>query len=185
MRKKSGDDLAVSSFVAAAEHFCDALERKARISKSQFLICVLKGTLALYGAGLELPDVEPESSFKPAGEWFEKNKRLPIEEQIRLNPRLLERSRQKQLVRRNIIHRLGNEMPYQMVFEPFQDHEQVTATVSDDLEDIYCDVKEGLLMIAGSEHVSVNVIWTWKFGLQSHWGKHAVNVICALHSALL
>ena len=182
MKVKSGDDAAVASFVAKAEAFCVVLERRTRQSKSRFLDQILKGTVALYGAGVALPDRDPESSLKPLGEWFEKNKRLPVEELIRLDPRTQERSRQRQLVRGNIIRQLGSEMPYQVVVESFQHHEQVTATVSDDLEGIYCDVKEGLLMIEGSERVSVNVIWTWKFRLEHHWGRHAVNVITALHS---
>ncbi len=138
--------------------------------------------MALYGAGLQLPNVRPDPGFKPLGAWFEENKGLPIGEQIKQNPKIQERSRRQQLIRRSIILSLGGELRYQKVFDPFQDQEPVTTTVSDDLEDIYCDVKEGLLAMGGSGRVSASTVWEWKFGLESHWGRHAVSVINALHS---
>jgi hypothetical protein len=68
------------------------------------------------------------------------------------------------------------------IFDPFNDQEPVSPTISDDLEDIYCDVKEGLLAMESSGAVSQNVVWEWKFGLEIHWGRHAVGAIAALHS---
>jgi hypothetical protein len=169
------------SFVAAANEFCGLLEKEVHPSKQEFLRDVLKATVTLYSAGLDLPDVGPAPGFKPLGEWFEKNKRLPVEEQIRLNPRIQERSRRKHSIRVNIIRWLGGERPYQKVFEPFRDQESISTTLSDDLEDVYCDAKEGLLAMEGSERPSASVVWQWKFGLGTHWGRHAVSAINALH----
>jgi Domain of unknown function (DUF5063) len=173
---------AVALFVEAAQSFCGLLEAKSHLSKQQFLREVLTGTVMLHSAGLQLPQVEPDAGFKPLGEWFEKHKGLPIGEQIKQNPRVQEHSRLKQMIRENIILSLGGELSYRKIFEPFQDHESVTTTISDDLEDIYCDVKEGLLAMKGSEGVSASIVWEWKFGLESHWGRHAVSAISALHS---
>lgn len=117
--------------------------------------------MALYGAGLQLPDVKPERGFKPLG--------VP------------ERSRLKQKIRKNIILSLGGELHYQKIFEPFQDQEPITTSVSDDLEDIYCDVKKGLLAMEGSDRIAASTVWEWKFGLEVHWGRHAVSAINALH----
>ena len=181
MEKKPADP-AVALFVETALSFCDLLEAKSHFSKEQFLRQVLIGTVALYSAGLELPDVELDAGFKPLGSWFEEHRGLPISEQIKQNPRIQERSRLKQMVRENIVLSLGGELPYQKVFEPFQDHESVTTTISDDLEDIYCDVKEGLLAMEGSKGVTGSTVWEWKFGLESHWGRHAVSALSALHS---
>ena len=180
--KKSVDDPAVVSFVAAAQSFCGLLEAKSRRSKRQFLEQVLSTTVALYRAGLQLPNVMPDPGFKPLGVWFEENKRLPISEQIKRNPKIQERRRRGQSIRRNIVLSLGSELRYQLVFDPFKDHESVTTTVSDDLEDIYCDVKEGLLAMAGLDRASASIVWQWKFDLEIHWGRHAVSAMNALHS---
>jgi hypothetical protein len=179
---KKSVDRAVALFVEAAQSFCELLEAKSHFSKQQFVRDVLTGTVALYSAGLQLPEVEPDAGFKPLGEWFEKHKGLPVGEQIKQNPGVQEHSRLKQMIRENIILSLGGELPYQKIFEPFRDHESVTTTISDDLEDVYCDVKEGLLAMEGSEGVSASIVWEWKFGLESHWGRHAVSAISALHS---
>jgi hypothetical protein len=174
-------DPAVALFIEAAQSFCELLERKSQSSKPEFFREALTATVALYSAGLQLPDVEPEAGFNPPGEWFEKHKGLPIREQIKRNPKVQEHSRLKQMIRENIILSLGGELPYQNVFEPFQDHESVTTTLSDDLEDIYCDLKRGLLEMEHSAGVSANIVWDWKFSLESHWGRHAVSAIGALH----
>src|SRR5437870_2087557 len=75
---------------------------------------------------------------------------------------------------------------YQMMFEAFDADESkpVTAGLADDLADIFFDVKEGLMRVPADGPVPANVIWDWAFGLESHWGRHAVNAIGALHSLL-
>ena len=54
--------------------------------------------------------------------------------------------------------------------------------VSDDLADTWRDLKTGLDSLAtGSRWEDVS--WEWRFGLQTHWGKHAENALIALHDA--
>ena len=115
------------------------------------------------------------------GEWFEKNKGLPIAEQIKRDPGIQETSRRREMILPNVILSLGGELFYQQVFEPFQDHEPIAGSLSDDLVDIYLDIKEGLLAMEGSERVAANIIWQWKCDLEIHWGRHAVSAINALH----
>lgn len=81
----------------------------------------------------------------------------------------------------NVILSLGGEDSYQMVFEPFQDHEPITGSLSDDLVDIYLDINKGLLAMEGSERIAKNIIWQWKCDLEIPWGRHAVSSINALH----
>jgi hypothetical protein len=181
---KSEHDPDVMSFVEVAQDFCRLLERKTRLSPRGFLRRVLKSTVALYGAGLKLPNVDPDRGYHPGGQWFEKNKRLPIQELIKLDPQVQEHSRRHKLILRKIIRSLGGELRYQIVFDPFQDRETVSSTLSDDLAGIYCDVKEGLLNIKSSRRVSSSVIWQWKCDFESHWGRHAVSAINAMHCRL-
>ena len=179
---KSEHDPDVMSFVEVAQDFCRLLERKTRLSTRGFLGRVLKSTVALYRAGLTLPNVDP--GYHPGGEWFEKNKGLPIQEQLRLHPKIQEHSRRNKLILGKIERSLGGELWYQIVFDPFQDRKTVSSSLSDDLADIYCDVKEGLLNLKSSRRVSASVIWQWKCDFESHWGRHAVSAINAMHCRL-
>jgi len=54
--------------------------------------------------------------------------------------------------------------------------------VADDLADIWRDLRTGLNAMA-TESRWEDVGWEWRFGLQTHWGKHAVDALAALHDA--
>jgi Domain of unknown function (DUF5063) len=69
---------------------------------------------------------------------------------------------------------------YWMVFEPYTAEEPLCGSLSDDLIDIYKDLKEGVLLYQSDEQVEA--IWHWKFNFEIHWGRHAVNAMRALHS---
>lgn len=70
---------------------------------------------------------------------------------------------------------------YWEVFNPYHLDEPVGGSLSDDILDIYKDVKKGILLYEKNEHIEA--IWEWKLGFEIHWGSHAVNAIRALHSA--
>lgn len=53
--------------------------------------------------------------------------------------------------------------------------------LSDDLLDIYRDVKRGLELWSGGHRATA--VWHWRLLLQSHWGTHAVGALRALHHA--
>lgn len=55
--------------------------------------------------------------------------------------------------------------------------------VADDLTDIWCDLKRGLIQHdAGHTNAA---IWTWKFHFKAHWGLHAASGMRALHCWLV
>lgn len=138
--------------------------------------------MALYGAGLELPDAEPEPGYNPAGDWWARNKRLPLEEQRKRDPQLQEHLKRYYRIRDLTAANLGGDQPYRVVFNLFDPDEAPVGTIlSDDLSDIYCDMQKGLLRTSDSRVVSTSVVWQWKFDLQSHWGRHAVDALRALH----
>lgn len=69
---------------------------------------------------------------------------------------------------------------YWEVFDPFEFEEPVCGDLRDDLQDIYDDLRTGIREYeAGRKN---NAIWDWKFGVDNHWGQHAVDAIRALHS---
>lgn len=180
------DNPTVLDFIDTAKQFCRLFDRKRRCSKRKSVERLLKATVSLYRAGFELPNVRPESGFSPLGKWFEKNKHMPLQERLKRDPRIQEHSRLHASIQKRIIISLGDEQCYRRVFDPFEPGAQaIHMALSDSLADIYCDVKKGLLKIGRrSEIIPPSVVWEWKFGMESHWGRHAVETIDAMHSLL-
>jgi hypothetical protein len=54
--------------------------------------------------------------------------------------------------------------------------------VPDDLADVWRDLRQGLNALRSGTSWE-DVSWEWKFGLQTHWGKHAEDALVALHDA--
>ncbi len=54
--------------------------------------------------------------------------------------------------------------------------------LSDDLADIYGDVKEGLLLY--ERGFVVEAVWQWRFTFSTHWGRHLTGAQRAIHSYL-
>ena len=70
---------------------------------------------------------------------------------------------------------------YREVFNPdpeFAEH-PVMGDVGDDLLDIYRDVKAGLVLFDLGD--LDNAVWHWSFLHKTHWGRHAVGGLLALH----
>jgi hypothetical protein len=55
--------------------------------------------------------------------------------------------------------------------------------VSDDLADIWLDLKHGLLALDDGAPPD-DVTWEWRFGFYAHWGRHATEALRALHARL-
>lgn len=55
-------------------------------------------------------------------------------------------------------------------------------SVPDELADVWRDLRRGLNALAADARWQ-DVAWEWKFGLQTHWGKHAEDALVALHDA--
>jgi hypothetical protein len=110
---------------------------------------LLLSLLDLYSKALHLPDVEPEQEGATDID-------LPI-------PQI----------------KIGQYDHYWEVFNPYQFEQPLGATLSDDILDIYKDVKKGILLYQRNEQIEA--IWEWKFGFEIHWGSHAVDAIRTLH----
>lgn len=71
---------------------------------------------------------------------------------------------------------------YAEVFDPVFDTEAIKATLSDDLSDIYIDLKRPLIKYeSGDEAHQRLAIWEWKFNLQGHCGDHLVDALRPIH----
>jgi len=108
----------------------------------------------IYAAGQGLPDVEPESG--PSRHWPQ-----------------VERPEKK------LESILANENLYFEIFDPFDKKSQVSTTLSNDLSDVYLDLKHPL-MTFDDGHIA-EAIWQWKLNLQHHCGDHLVGAMKPIH----
>lgn len=70
---------------------------------------------------------------------------------------------------------------YWEVFDPYENDEPVAGSLSDDMLDVYRDLRRGLRAYdAGQVGVAV---WEWRFHFDQHWGDHAVDALRALQRA--
>ena len=84
---------------------------------------------------------------------------------------------------RRLETKLGDLDFYNCVFDPYDMQDTapvVVGSLSDDLSDIYWDVKDGLTACASGPPPD-DVIWEWRVGFEEHWGIHASAALYAIH----
>ena len=158
----------VSQFKEAAEKFCTLLETVPDDADA-WVEKIVAALAHLYAYGHDLPDLElpddapdvPDSFDVSDKEWKE--------------------------VETLVSKVLGEQVGYWSYFDPSEPpdtaDEPVFGILSDDLADIYRDVKPGLRAWATVDDIYLpSIIFDWKFPLfGSHWGVHAVSALRALH----
>jgi Domain of unknown function (DUF5063) len=84
--------------------------------------------------------------------------------------------------RNEIVQRLkrqvGKSDYYKVVFDPWktEDPEVMHGSISDDLADIWRDLKHGMLVLTKDD--ASNAICEWRFHFFFHWGpRHATHVL--------
>lgn len=153
----------IDAFIKAARGYCALIEDNAEPNSWMFARECLISLLHLYDAALHLPQVEPTTEAVLADMTHES-----------WDP-----------IRRKISLRFQRDY-YWQVFEPPESDppEVVGGSLSDDLADIWRDIKPGLEAMRASAHeVDPNVIWDWRFSFETHWAQHAAGAINA-HNAL-
>lgn len=74
---------------------------------------------------------------------------------------------------------------YWEVFDPYEADKPIMASLTDDITDIYADLKKGLSMYqSGTEDDIIDAVWQWKTDFETHWGFHLVNAFRAMHLAV-
>jgi hypothetical protein len=69
---------------------------------------------------------------------------------------------------------------YWEVFDPWKESPPVCGSLVDDLKGIARDLTQGIKEYESGKFG--NAVFTWKFGLNAHWGNHATDAIRALHA---
>lgn len=150
----------VAVFVDQALQFCAFVERAGDHALEPRVVAARERLLELYQAGARLPRVEPPEGIA-AGPTPARPEGWPG---------------------------FGELDVYWEAFDPFESSEPVAGSLSDDLLDIYRDLRRGLGLweqrgAADPVASRVAAIWEWRFHFDNHWGDHATSALRALHRA--
>ena len=140
----------INEFKDVATKYCNLIDAHNSFKEETGIRDLLVTLSALYTKALALPEVDSEGEE-------------PLE-----------------LTVADPVIEFGNRDAYAMIFNPFQDKKPVTGLLSDDLSDIYTDLKRGLMLF--EQGAQKQAVWEWKFHFEVHWGKHLTCAIHALHS---
>ncbi len=80
-----------------------------------------------------------------------------------------------------IMEKLGKYDFYHDIFDPIFDEEIVYQSISEDLADIYVDLKGQIHNFETGGVYKEYAIWNWSFGFQNHWGKHVLSTLKPIH----
>lgn len=156
-------DEAVSHFAKSAQEFCSLLEKSASISDKEFVQQAAYLLATLYAAGLSLPTLDNE----------------PEEQQASIEDTSFEHTSE---IERQTGQKLGKHNLYWEFYDPYDQSNPLTTTLSDDLSDIYRNIKPGLIAYQKGTARSVSAaVWEWKDQFNFHWGDHAVDALRAIH----
>ncbi len=71
-------------------------------------------------------------------------------------------------------HLLGERDSYWMQFDSAQDGQSMSGSLADDLTDIYCELKYGLMGLKIAQDRE-STLKSWRHGYHVHWGQHLVD----------
>jgi hypothetical protein len=151
---------AAEAFRSAAERYCVLIE-EADAADREVYDAILERLAALYATAHRLARVGPATDDDLPD-------RPTIEEQAALERRL---------------SGLFEPRDVYWLIEPYEARPEkniLAGTLSEDLASVWRDVKQGLLALEAGVPED-DVLWDWWFGLDAHWGRHAVDAIAALH----
>ena len=155
-----------SRFRSAANSYCMLLNERAPVPPAVWAQRVQLALAQLYAAGLSLADIEPDTSL------------------VETAPLDAGTFRERQ---GTIAALLGRWDIYSSVFDPYDDSdaEVLTGSLALDLAEIHSDVSRALRFeVTAAAATPQDVLWSWRFDFQSHWGRHAIVAMNALHMAL-
>jgi hypothetical protein len=152
------DQNRLDAFVAEARRFChwasgdDGSSASAREA--------LRRTAHLYSAALELPRPDTEGLASDGAD-------------VEVPPKSLQQ-----------VAKRAAELPinfYGETIDPLMvpPGETGLGSTVDDVGDIYLEIARGLMLYDLGR--AVEALWEWRFGFQTHWGKHATGLLRALH----
>jgi hypothetical protein len=149
------------------------VDAAANLEKEQLLLQIYRILPELIGEAIRLPDANP---FEREKEDNQDDQLSQAESSTRVNHKEWED------IYNLLQKKLGDADLYWTVFDPTKDKEVIYGSVSDDIADIYRDLKEGLVEIRESAAAPSQVIWDWRLGFYTHWGYPATSALRTIHA---
>ena len=154
---------AFQDFVTAARHFCLLIEIKQSDNLKEFLQTIKRYLSALYVLGLDLPDISLSSDLDLSVDLSDTE-------------------------RKSIRQFISDRVPfsyYWIVLNPVEvenDADVGAGDLLDDLEEMYRDIKCGLIMLDKEDFsAKENGVWKLKFDYDSHWSTHCIEALQVIH----
>lgn len=141
----------IADFAARARRFCAFVEGAASLSLDERLRVARELLAELVHAGCRVPLGEPDG---PEADRVQPPSGWPG---------------------------FGEVETYWEIFDPYEEAPLVAGSLSDDVLDVYLDVRLGLQLFDDG-HVG-SAAFEWRLLFDSHWGDHAVDALRALHRA--
>ncbi|MCU0408774.1 MAG: DUF5063 domain-containing protein [Bacteroidales bacterium] len=156
----------VVEFVAAANEFCRYAERAGELKGDELLKIMQRILPYMYIKASLLPSLEPffedgNEKFVTEADWNR--------------------------IKRNMRMKFGNADDYLEVFDEraADSGAPVLNSVSENLTDIYQDIKDFLLLYqTGTTEVMNDAVWECKMNFENIWGQKLVNAMRAIHMFL-
>lgn len=156
----------VIEFTAVANEYCAFIESCGKYDGIQILKFMQKLLPLLYSKILSLPDFqsvidEEQEKFVKEDNW--------------------------QAIHDKVIVKLGEANDYMEVFDEQVEYsgDAVLASISENLADIYQDLKDYLIAYSiGTVELMNEALWNCQDSFKHYWGQKLVNSIRAIHNAL-
>jgi hypothetical protein len=156
----------VTEFVTVVGEYCSFVENTLRFSKYDFLDKSRKILSMIYLKMSLLPKFEAI--------FDDENEKFVTEENW-------------DFIHESVKKKLGYHDEYREVFDPLT-HEQVeqsTASIADNLADLYQDLKNFVsLYNIGTEEIMNDALWECQLNFEEFWGQKLLNALKAIHNVL-
>jgi hypothetical protein len=163
MKGKLKERKAIESFQLLAQKYCAAVTSLDERSSEEFLAEIASILSKLYSVALLLPLVFPATNRNRFSER-----------------KLIQRTKRYRHLNELLAARLGTANKYWNVFDPPDRKSLVPVILSNDLAEICLDLEDGLaLRLSGFKRD--DFLFQWRFDFRSHWGRHAVSALTAIH----
>ena len=149
----------LDTFRLAAAKFIQTVDSAAATEADAFLTNMSHRLAELYCYALALPVVEPDTSGIDETQFS-------IEELAKLRDSLRDK--------------LGALDAYWQVFDTTENEDPVQGTLAGDISEIYFDLKEDLAR-EGNGVSEADVLFDLRLAFRSHWGKHLLHALLAIH----
>lgn len=156
----------VTEFVTVAGEYCSFVENTLRFKKIDFLDKSRKILSMIYLKISLLPKFETI--------FDDENEKFVSEEDW-------------DFIHESVKKKLGYHDEYREVFDPLthEQLEQSTASIADNLADLYQDLKNFVsLYNIGTEEIMNDALWECQLNFEEFWGQKLLNALKAIHNVL-